>query len=382
MRSISVFKTAAMAGLMAFAVSPLAFAQTQCEEDTCGEGYTCVENSYESCEWVCADSTDGAGECYTTNCQTVDSAYCERSACEADADCGDSMVCKTFTATCGNVATPACPPGEECDIPEPMPCEATEYSQCTPRSELPCEADSDCGEGYTCEPSTVCTCGGMTAPGTEPGGGSEGSGGGSGTSTGSAGLVAPPPTSTATPPGAPATPTASTGGGSAPLPPSDCSCEPSGTNYCQMKTIACETNDDCPTDWSCIESPGACWADSEGNTGCSEGSSQCYPPSMGGGDPSMPTGPSPGGPISTPEDGSGSGEDDGDVGGEPVPEAPPTPGNGNGGHHGGHHSNPFHQLFPLWGCSVDHVVGTSSSSSPWAVFAVGLGAALLRRRRR
>lgn len=380
MRSISILKTATMAGLMAFAVSPLAFAQSQqCEEDTCEAGYDCVESSYESCEWVCEDSTDEMGECYTTNCQTVDTAYCERAACDTDADCGDSMVCHTFTATCATEPMPTCPPGAECDVPEPMPCEATEYSQCTPRSELPCEVDSDCGEGFDCEPSTICTCGGgMATPGMEPGAGGEG---GSGSSSGSGNLVAAPSTDAAPPP-------TSTGGGSAPLPPSDCTCEPSGTNYCQMKTIACEANSDCPADWSCIESPGACWADSEGNTGCSEGSSQCYPPSSGGGDPTNPTAPTPDGPVSTPggdNGGSEEQEDDGDVGGDPAPEPPQGPGNGGGhggGHHNGGHDNPFQQLFPLWGCSVENVVGTSSGTSPWAVFAVGLGAALLRRRRR
>lgn len=379
MRTISLFKTAAMTGLMAFAVSPLAFAQSQCEEDTCEAGYDCVESSYENCEWACEDSEDGSGECYTTGCETVDTAYCERAACDTDADCGESMVCHTFTATCAAMPMPTCPPGVECDVPEPMPCEAIEYSQCTPRSELPCEEASDCGEGFDCEPSTICTCsGGMATPGTEPGAGSEGSGGGS--SSGSGGAT-PTPVAPSLPQAPP-----TTDGDVAPAPPSDCACEPSGTNYCQMKTIACEADADCPADWSCIESPGACWADSEGNTGCSEGSSQCYPPSSGGG-PTNPTTPTPGGPVSSPGDNGGGEEqeDDGDVGGDPAPEPPKGPGNGGGhggGHHNGGHDNPFQQLFPLWGCSVENVVGTSSGTSPWAVFAVGLGAALLRRRRR
>jgi MYXO-CTERM domain-containing protein len=39
-------------------------------------------------------------------------------------------------------------------------------------------------------------------------------------------------------------------------------------------------------------------------------------------------------------------------------------------------------LFGLFGCSVNNTMGASSTSSPWAALALGLGAAMLRRRRR
>lgn len=357
MKPTNLLRTA-MAGLFAISVSPAAFAQSQCEEDTCPAGYTCAEVSYDDCKWDCPDGE----ECTVSDCETVQYTSCQPAACETDADCGGEMVCHTFTTNCATPGHPPCAPGEECPEPPPIqPCENTEYQQCTPRSQLPCEESSDCGEGFDCAPSVICSC-----PGGEPtptpgmdGGGTSGSPGMGGASPGAA--PAPPPTDPVLP-------------GDLPLPPGDCTCEPSGTNYCQMQNIECEADSDCPTDWSCVESPGPCWADSEGNSGCSEGSSQCYPPSVPGGYPGNPTIPVPDGPT-TP----GSGE--GDNGEDPAAPQPPRPGGGTGDGNGQGNGSSVGGLLGLLGCSVNNAVGAGSSTGAWTTLALGLGAALLRRRR-
>lgn len=374
MQRTNLLRTA-MAGLFAFAVSPAVMAQQECEEDTCPAGYTCEEVSYDNCEWACEED----GECSVSNCQTEQYAECRRAACETDADCGGDMVCHTVTTSCATPAPPPCEPGQPCPEPPPiLPCENTEYQQCTPRSELPCEASSDCGDGFDCVPAVTCSCGVVTEPGITPmpGGGVSdgdpgGSGSGSGSSSGSGGGSSG---SGGAAPGTP-TPDAPVPPGELPMPPDNCTCEPSGTNYCQMQNVACEVDSDCPTDWSCIQSPGACWADSEGNTGCNEGSSLCYPPSNPGGNPN-PTAPVVDGPGLP-----GTGDGDPEPAILPQPEdgedeesAPPRGESGGGGSVGG--------LFGLFGCSVNNTLGMGSTTSPWAALGLGLGAALLRRRRR
>lgn len=385
-----------LAGLVAFAVSPAVMAQAQCEEDTCPAGYTCEEVSYDNCVWACEED----GECTVSDCVTENYTSCQRAACETDADCGDEMVCQTLTTNCATPSTPPCAPGEECPEPPPiLPCENTEYNQCTPRSELPCEDNSDCGAGFDCVPAVMCSCGGATEPGQTPtpgGGVSDGDPGGSGSGSGSSGTSggAAPGAAPAPPVGAPLAPVDPSSPdapvtpgtpGELPLPPDDCTCEPSGTNYCQMQNIECETDSDCPTDWSCVASPGACWADSEGNTGCAEGSSQCYPPGNPGGEP-LPTAPVVDGPglpgvdnggtpepaiLPQPSEGEESAPEPAIL---PQPEPGDDDGQGGGGSVGG--------LFGLFGCSVNNTMGTGSSTSPWAALGLGLGAALLRRRRR
>lgn len=372
----------AIAGLLTFAISPAVMAQEQCEADTCPPGYTCEEASYDNCQWDCPED----GECTVSECETVQYTSCLRAACESDADCGPDMVCHTVTTNCATPSPPPCEPGGACpELPQIEPCENTEFQQCTPRSELPCEVNNDCGEGFDCVPAVVCTCSGTTP--TEPslpsGGTSAGSRGDSGGGSDAADApgapmtTAPTPIQTAPLPEATALPPGTSTPGELPLPPDDCTCEPSGTNYCQMQNIECETDDDCPSDWSCVQSPGACWADSEGNTGCSEGSSQCYPPGNPGGTPT-PT--APGVPVTDP----GAGEGDNGGVSEPTPELPPVPepaptGGGGRPHGGGGSAG---GLFGLMGCSVDDNVGATSSGSGWAALALGLGAALLRRRRR
>lgn len=347
-------------GLAPMAMASTAFAQAECEQDTCPAGYTCKVDSYENCTWECDDSD--RMDCEVSSCETVEYTSCERSVCETDEDCGGDMVChETTGATCTEPAAPDCAPGEACEEVPPSACTTIEFKQCTPRAELPCEESSDCGDGYDCVPSVMCTCSGGSAvpdPGTP-----------APPATAATPTNTPAPSSTAVPVEGDVAPS--------PAPPDDCTCSPSGTNYCQMKTIECTADADCPTDWTCEQFAGECWADSEGNTGCSEGPSQCYPAGTPGSTPGPVV------PDAPPTAGGG------DPTGTPETEPPVDDDDDHGSSPGGrphrpHHQagqNPFHRLLPLWGCSVE-AVGTSGTSSPWTLLSVGLGAALLRRRRR
>lgn len=354
--------------------------QEECREDACPVGHTCELQFQLACS-TCPPVADGDApvEC-PGECETLAWEVCKRAACETDADCGDQMKCHTFDTPPVPIApTAPCQAGESCVPPEPTMYVPESYRQCTPRSELPCEQSSDCGEGYDCVPEELCSCNGAT------------------------------PTTTATAPdrpvNVPAVPT-STGeapmpqfttpdpmrpevdGGAAPLPPPpDCSCSPSGVNRCQVQEIACETQSDCPDNWSCASRPGVCWADSEGNTGCEEGVGRCYPSydtiNQPGGYPGSapgPTGPSGNGatpPLAQPAPASTT--DNAPAPGPGAPVSPPTTEVGTAAPPAHESNNPVAHPHPVEGCSVTTPGGNSPTL--WALASAFLGAALLRRRR-
>ena len=78
-------------------------------------------------------------------------AQAHAQACETDADCAQGLVCEVVGAIA--CAVPDCPPGEEC--PEPEPCEPEEFRECVPG---PCTSDADCGEGLKCLSVSSETC--------------------------------------------------------------------------------------------------------------------------------------------------------------------------------------------------------------------------------
>jgi hypothetical protein len=50
---------------------------------------------------------------------------------------------------------------------------------------------------------------------------------------------------------------------------------------CEPIRVACSADSECPSGWSCRDNPeGACWADSNGNTGCTpaDPAKLCFPP--------------------------------------------------------------------------------------------------------
>ncbi len=282
---------AAAAAAAAFAFSAPVLAQTsECESNSdCSEGLICaVVGSWGACsapacpeggdcdvEPVCeegeirecveppcaVDADCGAG----LTCVVPDDgslAWCEPSPCTVDADCGDEAL-KCFEDTwreCTGSAEPtadACPPGSDC--PEPEAVEITEdcttYTErfCAPKYVGPCETADDCGEGFDCVPAESCWC--------------TGSGGGEDmpiprSGTGGASSEDRPDTSSGVG-GAPAeddTVEPSTGatdsGGDVPAEPT-CGCEPTGTNYCELQELPCETDAACPEGWSCVSGPTA-----------------------------------------------------------------------------------------------------------------------------
>ena len=269
-----------------------------CEElgETCADSPPCVPG--EECE-----EPEPCGESFSYEC--VPSPI----ACSSDTDCTDDWECFSFTyeECSGGGSTEPSPvpsePGEEPDPdgddtpgdpdedtpddhePEPdgeWECESVTESYCAPPYVGECESDSECGEGFTCVEIEECSCGG---------------------STGSGGSSDPTPV-----PG----PGEDSGGdepdgdepdgdepdGDEDEPDDhgdddwdeDCECTGAGSFYCEPAEIDCESDTDCPADWSCedwgvsVSTP--CWEDEDGEVICDEEPaeetySQCEPPGWG-----------------------------------------------------------------------------------------------------
>ncbi len=241
---MTYFKTpnllTAAAAFAAISFAPSAFAQQECGDQTCEEGYECA-----SFQGLCPE-IDCAGEDCPV-CEEEEFFYCERAACESDDECGDYMICATMEEyDCSNVKDVDCAPDEPCEEPVGE-CEVLEVQRCAAPWELPCEADADCGEGHTCE-LIQCVCDGAAAGGSSD--------------------EAPPPDGSEDP-------------ATSELVREDCGCVEADTGWCQLSETACEEDADCPDSWTCQDNPeGACWADSEGNTGCEPADPEriCMPP--------------------------------------------------------------------------------------------------------
>lgn len=361
---------ASLVALGSFAFAPVTAAQTGCGDDSCPAGFECLTGPT-GCGGVCEVPADG-GEpvCYELECDPEPYTYCARATCTTDSDCGEEMVCHTTEQNlCPRTDPPSCA-GDDCEDTDyedtdEADCEQTQLSQCAYPHELPCDTDAECGEGYACVASQSCWC---SAGSPEPG--------------------APEGAPSADPP-----PPAGTVPATSPSPPDqgECGCEPTGSNHCQMQDIECESDADCPAQWSCLEAAAPCWVDSDGNSGCQESTLRCYPDGTygSGGLGNAPGNPDPIGESDSPDQApipAGPATPvEPPVGEPPVGEPPAGDGNGHGsngnGGPGGHPGSGNH--LGLWAtCSVDGVPATGSSGSPWALSALALGAALLRRRRR
>ncbi|MFO0746085.1 MAG: MYXO-CTERM sorting domain-containing protein [Myxococcota bacterium] len=211
----------------------------ECQLDAdCGAGLVCQVVGGTGC--ACPD---GAA---CEPCETTEFRACVPGPCTQDGDCGDGLVCVSYETPCATTE-PACPPDSNCDLPAPPPCETTTTSVCAPKWILPCQADADCGDGFTCEAGETCACsgGGASTPPSDASGGSSGS------------------SDPADPSGAPLPP-----------PEDDCTCTPSDTKTCHPKELTCTADDECPAGWSCAAAPSTqtCSASSDG------GEPQCDPP--------------------------------------------------------------------------------------------------------
>lgn len=258
----------ALALLAPLFVAERASAAESCGDIVCPDGYTC-----ETAIAPCPPIACLPGESCVHGCEPVEQAYCAQAPCEADAECGEGMVCyEHVRENCAQTApaTPPrdpCPPGAECaPVPPEMPVESEEcttYTErlCTPRSTLPCRADADCGAGFRCEERESCgTSGSPGTGGPEPMPTPSDSGAGAGESPAPAALPAPPVVT----------------------------CEPSGVFSCVAIEVACTTDSDCVSGWSCRDNPeGVCWSGPNGEQGCSPADPPklCVPPHA-----SVPTG--------------------------------------------------------------------------------------------
>lgn len=251
--------TSALSAL--FLVLPRVASAAECAATTCPTGYECIESLAPCAALPCAE-----GEACEP-CEPVIVPQCRPLPCTSDDQCAEGMQCVTREVTeCSGGAAPCADPGGDAgapDCPEPEPEECTTHTEsgCLPSYMLPCTQASDCGPaGFTCEPVEECSCAG---------------------SSGSAGTPTPGTDGGADP--VPADDEARPADGGATPPPPECTCTPTGENFCQVTTKACNSvtvASDCPAGWTCGENPeGSCWSGPSGS-GCepADPAMICIPP--------------------------------------------------------------------------------------------------------
>ncbi|MBN1605770.1 MAG: hypothetical protein JW940_04015 [Polyangiaceae bacterium] len=305
-RILTLTTLGAVALAMSLGTSRTAQAQEKCGETECPKGYTC-ETESAGCPLIdCAEGED------CKPCEPAEYSYCVAAECETDADCGAHMKCAALEQTeCSGEAPPAtepCDPDTECKVAASdvaVECTTTTIHLCQPQWMLPCETAADCGEGFACKEQESCWCsgsaGGAAGGGTGTSGVTNGTAGASSGGAASVDLPLPKENTAADDTGAAEDADAAEGdvaaaedvaaeGDVAVAPPPDeqCGCEPTGEFACEVVETACTTDSDCPADWTCEDNPmGSCWADSEGNSGCTpaDPARLCQPPysRLGGG---------------------------------------------------------------------------------------------------
>jgi len=333
-----------------FLVLPGVASAADCAATTCPTGYECVETIAPSPALPCANDA----ECMPS--EPVIVAQCRPLPCTSDEQCAEGMKCVTEEVEeCTGGSAPCADPGIDGgapDCPEPTPEECTTHtvSGCLPTYMLPCTQASDCGPaGFTCEPVEECSCPGSPGSAGTPTPGMDGGG------------AEPAPAESD-----PARPAADAGADPV---PSECTCTPTGENFCQVTVVACDAASDCPAGWSCGENPeGSCWSGPEGS-GCepADPAMLCVPPY---------------------DDVTGGGRGGGsDLGGEESPSGSPDGGiitpptstgtGGNGGQQVDDNNLPEPQA---GGCSLGHAPGSNASAlAAFVLSALGLIAARRKR---
>jgi hypothetical protein len=193
----------------------------------CEQGYVC-ELLPQACPLIlCLDEND-------PNCPRCDGApapACVPAACESDEDCGGGTVCAEHTVfvDCAVVApAPASQGSSEqkaaADAPDSTGCTPSVIRECTPRWQLPCETDGDCGAGFRCEEQQSCSV----------------------------------------PPAAPTDPDSRERAADV-----EVTCEPSGVFACVVIETPCVSDADCPAQFVCADNPGrSCASDAYGGNDC------------------------------------------------------------------------------------------------------------------
>ena len=222
-------------------VPGLGRAQTCTTDADCAKGLSCQTDAIATPPVAICYKGDGGGTCTPVdNATPVATSSCQPAACTTDADCGPTMVCHSQTTTSCTGGTPVavkCDPTTGCDpaaVPDPVPatCTDTTISKCIYKYELPCNTDTDCGDNFTCQPTTYGMCTGSTGTASS-GGGTASAGTGGATSAGSAPTPAP---------------VAVDAGAAAPV---SCTTVSSYPGTCQAKPITCTVAADCPATWTC-----------------------------------------------------------------------------------------------------------------------------------
>jgi hypothetical protein len=256
------------------------------QSSDCSKGFTCQVVGGTACPaYACPVDIDGQA-CQTPPCTPQMIMGCVPGPCNTDSDCATGMVC--YADSYENCPAPAptplpsCPPNADCAVPvtsaacppdagadcaSPAPdagaCTTAVVKSCVPRYDLPCKVSSDCGDGFTCVPDTETTCSGSGFAGSA----------GPGSATTGGGVVSSPPTTTSPPPTAI----------DASTDPPSCTTTTLTTSSCQANQIACTTNSDCPSTWTCVAEPQAV------SNGCAGPiqtlDSGTPPPVCGGGSP-------------------------------------------------------------------------------------------------
>jgi len=205
-----------------------AAAQDCTADSDCAKSYTCEVVATSGCGYACPEGADPCEPPPDFMCDTMEYKACQPGPCTSDADCEDGMVCwEQDSYDCPPATQADCPPGSDCPTPKPVDCTPTKLSTCVPKYVPPCTEDADCGDGFKCvEQQSVSCSGGSATP--AMGGGSSPS------DPAAAGAPAPEPT----PPVEP-----------------QCTSTPSGAFYCEAQQVACETDSDCATGWSCGDNP-------------------------------------------------------------------------------------------------------------------------------
>jgi MYXO-CTERM domain-containing protein len=224
--------TLATIPLLLVAITATASAQSACDTDAdCVLGFRC-ETVMESCpDIACPPGEEDCPE--PLPCEPEAFSFCVPGPCASSSDCAAGLECLGVTSFDCPAAPPPCDPDDEgCDPPDSGDYDCTEVTEsyCLPPYLAPCDVDADCGAGFTCEASEICSC--SAGPGDEE---------------------------------------------------PDCSCEPGGESYCQIIPVECTADSDCAADWTCEGAGGDVTCSYDPGTGeesCEPGptTSYCVPP--------------------------------------------------------------------------------------------------------
>jgi hypothetical protein len=131
-------------------------AQEACGDTSCGLGTACATYVQE-----CPPCLEGESSCGVCEPETL--FYCTPAECESAADCASHMACVERRRQQCEGEAPSCVEGESDDeciarvfAWRAENCQTVTPLLCTPRWELPCQADADCGAKLRCD-SGACT---------------------------------------------------------------------------------------------------------------------------------------------------------------------------------------------------------------------------------